>query len=65
MTPEESSRLIQTAGGDTKFAELLGITESKGYKQRVNNWKRRGIPADVVLEHLQTIQKLQRRASAP
>src|SRR5688572_8443865 len=47
MTPKESSRLIAAAGGDHEFATLLGIADRKNYRQRVNNWKRRGIPSDV------------------
>jgi hypothetical protein len=62
MDIEESVALINAAGGDLAFAKLLGIEDKKGAQQRVNNWKRRGIPADVVLEHYATIQKL--KASA-
>ena len=58
MTPNESTRLIEAAGGDTKFAELLGLTANPGYKQRVNNWKRRGIPSDVVLANHELILRL-------
>jgi hypothetical protein len=64
MTPEESSKLIAAAGGDKEFATLIGLVEEPGYKQRVNNWKRRGIPADVVLANLDVIRDLESKASA-
>jgi hypothetical protein len=59
MTPSETSRLIAAAGGDSEFARLLGIDGSDGFQQRVNNWKRRGMPAAVVLAHYDTIRGLQ------
>jgi hypothetical protein len=58
MEATETRRIIEQAGGDTAFAKLLGIDSQRGYQQRVNNWKRRGIPAEVVLEHYETIRKL-------
>jgi hypothetical protein len=58
MTPKESIRLIEAAGGDHQFATLLGIAGQENYRQRVNNWKRRGIPADVIVEHYELIQRL-------
>lgn len=58
MTPEESARLIEAAGGDREFAKLLGIDGEDGSAQRVNNWKRRGIPAAVLLEHQAVIHDL-------
>lgn len=57
----EASELITEAGGDAEFGKLLGIDGDPGYLQRVNNWKRRGLPSVVVLEHYETIQKLRRR----
>ena len=61
MDPIESKTLINVAGGDKAFAELLNLTDQPGYQQRVNNWKRRGIPAAVLLRHQQTIRALQRK----
>lgn len=58
MDANESVQIIEAAGGDTAFARLLGINSSPGYQQRVNNWRRRGIPASVVLEHFEAIQRL-------
>ena len=60
-----STSLINAAGGDAAFAKLLGIDQEKGAQQRVNNWKRRGIPPAVVLEHLGLIKKLQAKIAAP
>lgn len=58
MDANETTRIIAAAGGDAKFARLLGIDAYPGYQQRVNNWKRRGIPPGVVLDHYEAIQKL-------
>lgn len=44
------SQLIDDLGGPAKVAELLGY-EKHGGTQRVNNWKSRGIPAKVKLDH--------------
>jgi hypothetical protein len=60
MNPEETKDLIDAVGGDAAFARFLGIDEG-GFAQRVNNWKRRGIPSAVVLEHYQKIQKLRQQ----
>ena len=58
MTPFDTSVLIAKAGGDVAFGRLLGIDKGDGWVQRVNNWKRRGIPSAVELEHHETIQQL-------
>lgn len=58
IDPEEAKSLIDAAGGDTKFAELLGIEGKDGFQQRVNNWRRRGMPAAVVLEHYEVLKRL-------
>ena len=41
---------IESLGGSTKVAELLGL-EKNGGPQRVNNWKTRGIPSKVKVDH--------------
>jgi hypothetical protein len=58
MKPKESARIIDAAGGDHQFATLLGITGDENYRQRVNNWKRRGFPKAVFWEHHALIQQL-------
>lgn len=64
MDPQESARIIALAGGDAAFAKLIGLDTAKpGSAQRVNNWKRRGIPASVVLANLRTIRLLERKAA--
>jgi len=63
MDKHESCAVIDAAGGDAKFAKLLGI-DSQGFAQRVNNWRRRGIPSDVVLANFDVIRRLQSAASA-
>ncbi|MDE1179468.1 hypothetical protein [Paraburkholderia sp.] len=44
------SQLIEELGGATKLAERLGY-QARGGIQRIQNWKTRGIPAEVKLEH--------------
>lgn len=59
MNKDETREIIKAAGGDRAFARLLSLDGTPGYQQRINNWKRRGIPAAVVLDHLPTIRALQ------
>jgi hypothetical protein len=47
MTDQE---LIKALGGSTRVAELLGYDKTTGGVQRVQNWIRRGIPAEVKLK---------------
>jgi hypothetical protein len=63
MTPEESVVLIERAGGDSAFGRLLGIDRFPHWQQRVNNWKRRGIPSEVVVDHYDVITELKERAT--
>ncbi|AIL33109.1 hypothetical protein IX83_07160 [Basilea psittacipulmonis DSM 24701] len=42
--------IIQELGGVKKLVEILGL--GYGGYQRVNNWRTRGIPAAIKLEHL-------------
>lgn len=60
MNANETSKIIEAAGGDSAFARLLGLDKTPGFQQRVNNWKRRGMPASVVLEHMRKIERLRR-----
>ena len=63
MDPTEARALITAAGGDTAFARFLGIGEDDGFQQRVNNWKRRGIPSAVVVRHYEALEQLRRLAA--
>lgn len=47
---------IDQLGGSTKVAKLLGMT-TPGSVQRVANWRVRGIPAAVKIEHKQYFLK--------
>ena len=49
MKPHPARTLIQSLGGPTRVAELLGYDKRKGGVQRVANWQERGIPAEVRL----------------
>lgn len=51
MSTHEHAHVIDGLGGPTKVAELLGLIDTPGAVQRVSNWKRRGIPPAVILEH--------------
>jgi hypothetical protein len=64
MGIDETKALIAAAGGITAFGKLLGIDGDEGFQQRVDNWKRRGLPSEVVLEHYELIQKLRADAAA-
>jgi hypothetical protein len=44
------SEIIKALGGSAKVARDLGFDPVIGV-QRVNNWKKRGIPARVLLKH--------------
>ena len=65
MDPKESSAIIESAGGSRQFAKLIGVDDKPHHHQLVNNWKSRGIPAQVVLENLDLIRDLQAKVHAP
>lgn len=46
---EADRERIERLGGSAAVARRMGLTSS-GAVQRVNNWKTRGIPAEVKLE---------------
>ncbi|MGB3069799.1 MAG: hypothetical protein WBC18_14690 [Ottowia sp.] len=48
--PMTDAELIQLHGGSTALARKLNMLGLNG-SRRVNNWKRRGIPAKVKLEN--------------
>lgn len=45
----EDAKLIDDLGGPSALAERLGYSKSGG-PQRVQNWKTRGIPAQVKID---------------
>jgi hypothetical protein len=45
------SKIIDDLGGPSKLAELLGYDKTSGGVQRIQNWKKRGIPSSVKIEH--------------
>lgn len=47
---EADRATIERLGGAAKLAELLGYDKSAGGVQRIQNWKNRGIPAEVKLQ---------------
>lgn len=58
------SEIIDSLGGDTAVAKLLGFDLQKGGAQRVHNWRERGIPAQVKVDfkHIFLRDDLQRAA---
>ena len=44
------AELIKQLGGATQLAKRLGLTKP-GSIQRVQNWKKRGIPLAIKIEH--------------
>lgn len=63
-TPNEHPdwKLILSMGGPVKVAQLLGYAKEGG-AQRVQNWKYRGIPPAVKVEHPKLFMR--RSAAAP
>jgi len=47
------SKIIDDLGGPAVLCEKLGYSKEKGGVQRISNWKRRGIPASVILQNQQ------------
>jgi hypothetical protein len=47
---EADRQTIERLGGPTKLAELLGYDKTSGGVQRIQNWKKRGIPSEVKLQ---------------
>lgn len=58
LSAHETKALIDKVGGPAELAKLLGIDGEKWWPQRINNWKSRGMPPAVVLEHYDVIQSL-------
>ncbi|MCP4636007.1 MAG: hypothetical protein GY848_05995 [Methyloversatilis sp.] len=63
MDAQHATRLIDAAGSDQAFAEALGLQLTPGVRQRVNNWKRRGIPAHVQLRYAKELSALDEKAA--
>ena len=51
MTPLTDTELIANLGGPSKVAALIGLDKRAGGAQRVQNWLKRGIPAEVKLQY--------------
>lgn len=64
MTKNEAADLIAIAGGASAFGRFLGIEGRPNFQQVINNWKNRGIPPQVELEHYEKIQELRGRLAA-
>lgn len=62
MTPSDTLKLIEAAGGKEEFAALLKIDSDKYRKQKLWNWSSRGLSRKAMLEHYQTLVPLAKRA---
>ena len=51
MNKTKDQQIIEDLGGVTKVAKLLKYDLEKGGIQRVSNWMKRGIPAQVKVDH--------------
>ena len=58
-----TKQIIDSLGGDAEVARLLGYDPKRGGVQRVNNWKRRGIPLHVLLERPDLFPKPTKKAA--
>lgn len=58
---EADAKLIDQLGGPTKLAELLKY--GTGGVQRITNWKRRGIPPAVKVQHPQLFLRAELKAA--
>lgn len=61
---DTDQHLIDKLGGPTRVAELLDMAGEPGVVQRISNWKRRGIPAKVLLEHGDVLRQAEAAADA-
>ena len=61
MDATETTALIDKAGGPSAFGRLLGLNKVAGWRQKIHNWKTRGMPAQIVLDHYEAIAKLKRK----
>lgn len=59
---KRDAKLIDDLGGPAIVADLLGYDKSKGGVQRVYNWKSRGIPSRVLLNHSCVFKKSDKAA---
>jgi hypothetical protein len=60
MKAAQAIELIDKAGGTAAFGLLLGLDNTAGWRQRVHNWRTRGIPYKVLIEHASTINEIRR-----
>lgn len=65
MNASEASDLIEKAGGTSAFGRLLGMDGQPRWQQRVDNWRRRGIPPGVILDNYETIRRLRESKRRP
>lgn len=59
----DTKHIIDALGGAAEVARILGYDVKKGGTQRVNNWKRRGIPLQVLLDHPELFPKPTKKAA--
>ncbi len=50
ITKPKAKKIIEFAGGPTKFASRIGLPKKSRLVARVSMWKRNGIPARVQVD---------------
>lgn len=65
MTPDESRRLIEAAGGNKAFAMQIGIdvVADPNYAYRISQWKRRGIPPKILVSKAAELAEMKKSAT--
>ena len=53
ITPPVANQIIDHVGGSAALATILGES-----RQRVHNWRARGIPGGAILKHYEVISAL-------
>lgn len=59
IDPSDDWELIQAMGGPAAVARMLGFKLPRGI-QRVQNWKTRGIPARILVDHAKVFKRRKR-----
>lgn len=62
LTPADTKKLMDAAGGKLEFAKLLGFADHDYRKQRLWNWLDRGLSRKAVVENYSILAPLAEKA---
>jgi len=62
MTASDTVKLIDAAGGNERFAALLKIDTDEFCKQKMWNWRKRGLSRTAMLEHYEILAPIAKKA---